>query len=846
MTLAMAMDGPVSTFVRQRVERELQRHRVLVWYDPDRSFARLFEALDLQRTRKLALGDSYFALRREAEAHAGRLKAGDAGENLLVYVPAHRLDARCNVLLPLELLGGRFEERLDAVARDALRGRVATKKLEEWRALPNLTLEKWDALAESEEGIGSLEVVFGKVGPRQVAFHLLRYEEKIREVEQQLLLEPLRELLDRTFGVAIPEEVQDGERMRDAFVQRVLLIEFLSDLQAIPKELSDFSLPEPASKVAACRELAQQLRETKGLEAQYRQWADRAVRLFGVDRLEYDAEQLGRRDTFEFEADYALRHVQELALSDRWEDARAWIENRSRSFWAEVDQTRAQRWKLARVATDLWLTAERLAKQLPSRKQPPAAWVEMYTRPEGGWEVDLLLRRLNAAAGALPPGDDLAALVERARERAEAMEQTQAERFLDSLAAAPGSLADLPAQADVYAKHVAPLVRSARTVFVLADALRLEMAHELAEMLEPTGAAELAYAVATPPTITKVGMAALVPGAEAGIGLVASGDGVAPEVGGEVLPAVTQRLKRFEAELGGSFADLTLDACLSLKPAQLEKQLQTVRLLVLRVQDLDAIGEMDSLHAARTLMGAVLTNLHQAMNRLSHLGFEEFVVCADHGYLLREDVGEAMKLEKPAGDVLELHRRCAIGRHLGSGEHYAIFKAADFGVGGDLELAFPRGINVFKTPGNMVYHHGGLSLQELVIPVLRYTPTVRREAAKKPAVTLELKGGRKVTNAIFQVTLSFQALDLFDEQRRRFRVTVVDPSTGKQVGKTALATDGFREAGAEVELDTGRTSTLVLQLTDPPTGSGDLELHVADVDAGETILRKKVKYDLAF
>ena len=44
---------------------------------------------------------------------------------------------------------------------------------------------------------------------------------------------------------------------------------------------------------------------------------------------------------------------------------------------------------------------------------------------------------------------------------------------------------------------------------------------------------------------------------------------------------------------------------------------------------------------------------------------------------------------------------------------------ASFGLSGDLELVTPYGLAWFKVQGgSMVYSHGGLSLQEIVVPVL--------------------------------------------------------------------------------------------------------------------------------
>lgn len=50
-------------------------------------------------------------------------------------------------------------------------------------------------------------------------------------------------------------------------------------------------------------------------------------------------------------------------------------------------------------------------------------------------------------------------------------------------------------------------------------------------------------------------------------------------------------------------------------------------------------------------------------------------------------------------------------------------RISDFALGSDLEIATPWGFGAFKSPGGAkAFFHGGLSLQELVIPVLTLTP----------------------------------------------------------------------------------------------------------------------------
>src|SRR5690606_33500523 len=158
----------------------------------------------------------------------------------------------------------------------------------------------------------------------------------------------------------------------------VLLHEFLSDLEERPKELQHLSAPDQPTQLVACQDLAARLRESKPLEARYRDWARAAESLFGLREIKYDAERLGSRDTFEFEAEAALDHARDLAASGRWDDARRWVEERSRSFWASTDQTLRSRWQAMSLAVELHLTADRVIAGMPGKQATARQWLEWY------------------------------------------------------------------------------------------------------------------------------------------------------------------------------------------------------------------------------------------------------------------------------------------------------------------------------------------------------------------------------------------------------------------------------------------------------------------------------------
>jgi len=822
---------------------------VVLWYDAEETFTSVFESINIASCAKLRFEGSYSGLRRDADEIAAQFRLGDASAgSLLVYVPRAPLPNNSDILYPLECLGTRFERTLREEASTALRDLVPSAKAKDWLAVDGLTLTRLDELASSGTDIGSLSVVFGDVTPSSAAWEFLRNRDgrKLAEVEAHKQLRPMKDLLSSEYGVHFPSNLEEAASLRDAFAERVLFYEFLDDLEEVPAELEGYELPDRETQVGACRELARRLRESQPLVQEYERWARSAQESFGLAAVEYDAATLGHQDTFPFEERLALRHVHELAQADEWDQARNWIDARKDSFWVRHDEERRGQWTVAELAVTLWLESSSRLDGLP-RTQEPEEWIDWYSTMEGGgWRPDRLARKLAALRTSWVDQKEMDGIATRALDKAAELERLAAERFVDDVAAAPESMEAALPQLSIFKERVAPSVADGhKTALVLADALRFEMAQELSEMLESSGEVELECALATLPTLTKIGMAALVPGSEDGVELQESGNRCVASVGGRSMPNLAARREQFVATLGDRMREITLDDCLGARSEKLSSLVSEVDLLLVLSQDLDEIGEADRVYRTANLMGQGLANLHGALRKLANAGIEEFVVVADHGYVMREDVGDAMKLDVPSGYVVEEHRRCVIGRDLDRGDHYVVLRCADVGLGGELELAFPRGVNVFRVSGgNLAYLHGGLSLQECVIPVLRYVPTAAEETGGKATIDVTVVGD-KVTNRYFPVMVTYQASDLFDQDKsRRFRLELL--SGGDVVGRPLGATVGYREAGNEIELRSGEESAVTVGITEELTGEGKLELRIFDAQLGETVKKLKVPYELAF
>ena len=144
--------------------------------------------------------------------------------------------------------------------------------------------------------------------------------------------------------------------------------------------------------------------------------------------------------------------------------------------------------------------------------------------------------------------------------------------------------------------------------------------------------------------------------------------------------------------------------------------------------------------------------------------------------------------------------------------------------------------------------HGGLSPQELIVPVL----TISLASATTPTghegdkFGLEL-GSKTITNQIFTVRATFNR-GMFTPPEVRRRVQCVALVGNEVVSELLAADDGFISGSAEVELPSSREVALTLRLR-PPAGSASGTLKIVMLDAAtglELAQVKDIEYQLTF
>ena len=509
-------------------------------------------------------------------------------------------------------------------------------------------------------------------------------------------------LLHTALGLQLLTRVQGWETLADELWRYLLFSEFVFDLPegaALPATLE--SVPRaPTAARALVEDLCESLRSDQRTQGCY---IDRAVAIEGRENLNLPdrcraIDDLGIRDTFPFEErSFFAQAVTALANGDG-DRQRQLVERHRRSLWANRGENKVQ-WSLLRAAIALVAACEDAERQLPDYSRNLDALLDYYVGNLR--EVDRLQRELEqAAADADLVGTDLAgtlggeeqpldAILGHARRTYRHLIDRLQPLFIKQVERSGWPPLGRLANAAVFDKYVAPRLKQSgqRVALLLIDALRYELGVELQKQLGAGGQVDLAPAFAQAPTVTPVGMASLLPGAEQGLALLRREDRMTAALDDQLLPQVTQRMEVLRSRYGQRFAECALKDFARGKvniPA-------TVELLVLRSNEMDEEFEHNP-EAAPGLIVRTLQQVQAAIRKLRTLGFQEAVIVTDHGFYLHTAAEAGDICQKPPGNWIMVHERMLLGDGAADASNL-VMPAAQLGIRGDFaQAAVPRGM----------------------------------------------------------------------------------------------------------------------------------------------------------
>lgn len=789
------MTHAIGQYLNRQLGDKLAARRVVVFYDPKKSFETFFSReLEIvghgyDDVPRAVIGEelsfvvtyegSFFGTRAVIEP----IVKADAPERLLIYVPGILRSADSSVLMELEKGGTDYCPELKRVAREVLRRTMSDGHIDQILRSEGLTYDDLVQVLESgEEGTKSVLRTIFRGKPSEVLLAAWIAEDGHDEdITSKGAKTELLALLESRLGLSVESEVDIAD-VRQRAVRYALVNEFRLDLTGDEPSATTMIVSTSTKEQAArVREVTSKLREEH--PEVYVELADGVARDMGLSNATVDASALGAVDTFRFEEQALLELAAELVTSKDYSRALALIEERAHSFWVDRDVLRQAQWQACRAAAELGVSIESAKAQLPSGADP-RRWVDLYTASDGWFVADQLHRRMESWLTGMDEEPEAEKGIGIVRAQYELLVRQMTEGFVRAVIDSDWDLSGVRRQTSTYKDFVAET--TGKVAYFLVDSLRFEMGAEIARQLERAKELRLTPALASLPSVTPVGMASLLPEASSRLSVVERGAKVAARVGDSVLGTAAERMRFLEARVPGAL-DITLGELLSAKPAALAKRLGGVALVAVRSQEIDFVGETDSDLLARQVMDSVIGNIVRAVNKLAAAGVEHFVISADHGHLFSGRKEDDMKIEAPGGETVELHRRCWIGRG-GSTPAGAVRVSGEaLGYESDLEFIFPLGAGVFKAGGGLAYHHGGVSLQEMVVPVVSFRMPAEATAAPSVKTVTLADLPTRITNRTFSASIEFEA-QLFTEEPPVVRVVLV--SEGEQVGQAGMAADG--------------------------------------------------------
>lgn len=799
--------NPFQAAIERLLASKLREKRVVVWYDTHREFADFIAALeriptgpeDFERltiagvATRLASGQgSLFGLKLRIEPWV----SGEKPEPLLIYLPGVVHNKLNSPLMELEKAGQKWpcndaQENhisLARIAREELARLYTQGQIDEMLAATKLTYQDVVGLFDQQNGGGTasvLKLVLGEGKSSELLAHWLASDACDADLVGKGAVPELLKLVSAYLELPLdPAPTADLGKSRRQVCRYLLINEFRTDLAGSPPPALEV-IPAPKSKAgdSAVRETAMAFRQFD--PAAYVEWADRIQAELHLDQRDIDPSLLGSIDTFRFEEKQLLAHAGKAIAAGDYAQAMTWVDGRSHSFWLDRDWSRLAQWEACKLIASLGREISRVQQLVKQAGTNAAKWIEGYAQPGGWFEVDRSQRHLEAWLASMNDEPDLPLeqALGQVRRHYETLLNDMALGFTQALSDCGWNVESVLHQTDIYPTRVQ--TAGGRVAYFFVDAMRYEMAVDLVTRLEGADELSLVPAVAALPSITPVGMAALLPGASASFAVLEHKGKLASRIGDTTLVNVNDRLRYLKA-IRPDVVDFTLDDLLQKRPADVQKKLGSAPLITVRSQEIDAFGEGGHTLAARQVMNSVIDNLARAIRKLSKLGIQYFVISADHGYQFSLRKDEDMQIDNPGGEIVDLHRRCWIG-------HGGQTTAASLRIGGNalgyssnLDFIFPKGAAVFRAGGDLNFHHGGISLQEVVIPVVSFRMPIATGPATEIAKVSLTGYPELLTNRTFGLQVELRP-DLFTAKDTPVRMILL--AEGQEVGRAGMAID---------------------------------------------------------
>lgn len=832
----------IQDYIKSYLNKRLEHIPSLVVYDPDKRYGALIQEM---------AGDNCVVIDGTKSTILGREKAMNAWCNLAV---AKGEDKRMMIYLTIAkprvdqerqqdpyqifaLGGGEFPES-DGECYQALCHQAAPEQIEQidklfdagipnFETINNLIAggSNWPKLKTLLNVESTVEILVSMLSPSESQKSVLKGDETWLPEFKEFLLDNI-DLKLKTKSKRYSTVIEEVWRY-------VLYSEFVFDLPGeLPESLKD--VPKaPDIRQNLMYSVCDNLRTSEKHQVHYMDMAERVNNDLQLEKHMIGIIDLGKRDTFAFEERTFLNVFSNAALNDKFDKAYEVFEIRRKSIWVSHTSERQKLWTIAKRALELIKEVVDLEKLLSTTGKGLINLFDFYC--DRFRHLDLLHRNFEqAVVDAFGEFESLEELIESARIKYRSIAEKLQIKFVSAVQDEGWPVGDRVRSTEVFRKHVSPWIDERKKVaYFMVDALRYELAIELENELSSHFTTEIYPVCAQLPTITSMGMAALMPGSDGHLRLEAADGSLVPYIKDRKVMIPSDRFGYIQTIYGDRCHMRDLDELVSKPKIKIP---ETTELLIIKTTDIDNFGETNPLEARR-ILPQLIRKIMAGINKVQKKGFDRAVIVTDHGFIMFDEHSVGDVVPKPPGEWVAIKDRCLLGN--GSpGAGVLVIKKMEVGIEGNFDdYAVPRTFGTFAK-GNP-YFHEGLSLQECVLPVICVDFSKKsREIVKQPIdINLSYKRGNKITTRRPMIEIAIYQAGLYDQDVEFQLEAYADK---KLVGEVAACAE-VNSATGLVTIKPGQAIKIPLKMAED--FHGDFEVRAIDPITEVNFATLKLKTD---
>ena len=229
---------------------------------------------------------------------------------------------------------------------------------------------------------------------------------------------------------------------------------------------------------------------------------------------------------------------------------------------------------------------------------------------------------------------------------------------------------------------------------------------------------------------------------------------------------------------------------------------------------------------------STLDDIVRLVKKLTAANASNVLVTADHGFIYQDRTLEESDFAdvEARGDVVFYRdRRFVLGKELVETSSLRKFTSDQLGLGGEVEVQIPKSINRLRLKGSgSRFVHGGATLQEVVVPVLKINKKRQSDVA---AVEVDILRGSSsvITSGQLAVTL-YQAAPVTDKIQARVLRAGIYTAAGELISDSHdlsfdLSSDNPRERELQIRFvltrkaDEANGQEVILRLDEKHAGT---------------------------